>query len=173
MVGRYRFQQRGHLLYYYLLNRSHHLELPAWEKVQDVNLKSVYLCSVPRCAQTTKQGAGSIINTALFVAVMGSATSQYLAHRVEGRCARDEPRARGAVRASGVSVCRTHSARGQSTLRCFRSCSRRIQSAPLGGSCTCLLGCLRAPRSLRHPSHFSRVMMPPSSRRRRSLSMVG
>ncbi len=51
-------------------------ELPAWNLVQDVNLKSVYLCSRAALRHMTKQGSGSIINTASFVAVMGSATSQ-------------------------------------------------------------------------------------------------
>ncbi|PRI10095.1 3-oxoacyl-ACP reductase [Leucobacter massiliensis] len=51
-------------------------ELPAWQKVQDVNLKSVYLCSRAALRHMTRQGSGSIINTASFVAVMGSATSQ-------------------------------------------------------------------------------------------------
>ncbi|NQX12919.1 3-oxoacyl-ACP reductase [Microbacteriaceae bacterium VKM Ac-2855] len=51
-------------------------ELPAWEKVQDVNLKSVYLCCRAALRYMTKQGSGSIINTASFVAVLGSATSQ-------------------------------------------------------------------------------------------------
>ncbi len=51
-------------------------ELPAWQKVQDVNLKSVYLCCRAALHHMTKQGSGSIINTASFVAVMGSATSQ-------------------------------------------------------------------------------------------------
>ena len=51
-------------------------ELPAGEKVQDVNLKSVYLCSRAALRHMTKQQSGSIINTASFVAVMGSATSQ-------------------------------------------------------------------------------------------------
>jgi NAD(P)-dependent dehydrogenase (short-subunit alcohol dehydrogenase family) len=51
-------------------------ELPAWQKVQDVNLKSVYLCSRAALRHMTKQGSGSIINTASFVAVVGSATSQ-------------------------------------------------------------------------------------------------
>jgi NAD(P)-dependent dehydrogenase (short-subunit alcohol dehydrogenase family) len=51
-------------------------ELPAWEKVQDVNLKSVYLCSRAALRHMTAQRSGSIINTASFVAVMGSATSQ-------------------------------------------------------------------------------------------------
>ncbi|MCF8524556.1 MAG: 3-oxoacyl-ACP reductase [Aquiluna sp.] len=51
-------------------------ELPAWQKVQDVNLKSVYLCCRAALKYMTQQGSGSIINTASFVAVMGSATSQ-------------------------------------------------------------------------------------------------
>ncbi len=51
-------------------------ELPAWNKVQDVNLKSVYLCSRAALRHMVAQQSGSIINTASFVAVMGSATSQ-------------------------------------------------------------------------------------------------
>ena len=51
-------------------------ELPAWQKVQDVNLKSVYLCCRAALRHMVKQQSGSIINTASFVAVMGSATSQ-------------------------------------------------------------------------------------------------
>jgi NAD(P)-dependent dehydrogenase (short-subunit alcohol dehydrogenase family) len=51
-------------------------ELPAWDKVQEVNLKSVYLCSRAALRHMVKQQSGSIINTASFVAVMGSATSQ-------------------------------------------------------------------------------------------------
>ena len=51
-------------------------ELPAWDRVQDVNLKSVYLCSRAALRHMVPQGSGSIINTASFVAVLGSATSQ-------------------------------------------------------------------------------------------------
>lgn len=51
-------------------------ELPAWQKVQDVNLKSVYLCSRAALRHMVPQQRGSIINTASFVAVLGSATSQ-------------------------------------------------------------------------------------------------
>lgn len=51
-------------------------ELPAWQKVQDVNLKSVYLCCRAALRYMVPQRSGSIINTASFVAVMGSATSQ-------------------------------------------------------------------------------------------------
>ena len=51
-------------------------ELPAWQRVQDVNLKSVYLCCRSALRYMVTQGRGSIINTASFVAVLGSATSQ-------------------------------------------------------------------------------------------------
>ncbi|RAV00913.1 3-oxoacyl-ACP reductase [Mycolicibacter senuensis] len=51
-------------------------ELPAWQRVQDVNLKSVYLCCRAALRHMAPAGRGSIINTASFVAVMGSATSQ-------------------------------------------------------------------------------------------------
>jgi len=51
-------------------------ELPAWQKVQDVNLTSVYLCTRAALRHMVPQGRGSIINTASFVAVLGSATSQ-------------------------------------------------------------------------------------------------
>ncbi|MGA5536590.1 3-oxoacyl-ACP reductase [Mycolicibacterium nivoides] len=51
-------------------------ELPAWERVQDVNLKSVYLSCKAALRHMVPAGKGSIINTASFVAVMGSATSQ-------------------------------------------------------------------------------------------------
>ena len=50
--------------------------LDAWRRVQDVNLTSVYLCCKHAIPHMQRQGRGSIINTASFVAVMGSATSQ-------------------------------------------------------------------------------------------------
>ncbi|MGW2396105.1 3-oxoacyl-ACP reductase [Kitasatospora sp. NPDC001664] len=50
--------------------------LEAWQRVQDVNLKSVYLCCKYAIPHMQRQGKGSIINTASFVAVMGAATSQ-------------------------------------------------------------------------------------------------
>jgi len=50
--------------------------LEAWQKVQQVNLTSVYLCCKYAIPHMQRQGHGSIINTASFVAVMGAATSQ-------------------------------------------------------------------------------------------------
>jgi NAD(P)-dependent dehydrogenase (short-subunit alcohol dehydrogenase family) len=53
--------------------------LEAWERVQDVNLKSVFLCckhGIPHLLENDGERKGSVINTASFVAVMGAATSQ-------------------------------------------------------------------------------------------------
>jgi NAD(P)-dependent dehydrogenase (short-subunit alcohol dehydrogenase family) len=51
-------------------------ELAAWQRVQDVNLTSVYLCCRAALRHMNTAGKGSIVNVASFVAVMGSATSQ-------------------------------------------------------------------------------------------------
>ena len=50
--------------------------IDAWERVQRVNLTSVYHCCKAVLPHMQRQGKGSIINTASFVAVMGAATSQ-------------------------------------------------------------------------------------------------
>jgi NAD(P)-dependent dehydrogenase (short-subunit alcohol dehydrogenase family) len=50
--------------------------LDAWQRVQDVNLKSVFLCCKLGIPHLLERGGGSVINTASFVAVMGAATSQ-------------------------------------------------------------------------------------------------
>ena len=52
--------------------------LEAYERVQNANLKSVFLCckhGIPHLLANDPKG-GSVINTASFVAVMGAATSQ-------------------------------------------------------------------------------------------------
>jgi NAD(P)-dependent dehydrogenase (short-subunit alcohol dehydrogenase family) len=51
-------------------------EADAWARVQAVNLTSVYLCCKYGIPHLLTRGGGSIINTASFVAVLGSATSQ-------------------------------------------------------------------------------------------------
>lgn len=50
--------------------------LEAWERVLRVNTTSVFLCCKAVIPYMQKQGKGSIINTASFVATMGAATSQ-------------------------------------------------------------------------------------------------
>ena len=51
-------------------------ELDAWQRVQDVNTKSVFLCCKHGIPHLLEAGGGSVINTASFVAVMGAAVSQ-------------------------------------------------------------------------------------------------
>jgi NAD(P)-dependent dehydrogenase (short-subunit alcohol dehydrogenase family) len=50
--------------------------IDAWRRVQEINLTSVYLCCKYVLPHMRRQGKGSIINTASFVAVLGAATSQ-------------------------------------------------------------------------------------------------
>jgi NAD(P)-dependent dehydrogenase (short-subunit alcohol dehydrogenase family) len=48
----------------------------AWQRVQDVNLKGVFLCCKHGIPHLLERGGGSVINVASFVAVLGAATSQ-------------------------------------------------------------------------------------------------
>jgi NAD(P)-dependent dehydrogenase (short-subunit alcohol dehydrogenase family) len=50
--------------------------LSVWDRVQEVNLRSVFLCCKHGIPHLLEGGGGSVINTASFVAVMGAATSQ-------------------------------------------------------------------------------------------------
>ena len=50
--------------------------LEAWQRVQDVNVRSVFLCCKHGIPHLLEGGGGSVINTASFVAVMGAAVSQ-------------------------------------------------------------------------------------------------
>jgi NAD(P)-dependent dehydrogenase (short-subunit alcohol dehydrogenase family) len=50
--------------------------LSVWDRVQEVNLRSVFLCCKHGIPHLLDGGGGSVINTASFVAVMGAATSQ-------------------------------------------------------------------------------------------------
>jgi NAD(P)-dependent dehydrogenase (short-subunit alcohol dehydrogenase family) len=50
--------------------------LKAWQRVQDVNLRSVFLCCKHGIPHLLDADGGSVINTASFVATMGSAVSQ-------------------------------------------------------------------------------------------------
>jgi NAD(P)-dependent dehydrogenase (short-subunit alcohol dehydrogenase family) len=50
--------------------------LEAWERVQAANLRSVFLCCKHGIPHLLGGGGGSVINTASFVSVLGSATSQ-------------------------------------------------------------------------------------------------
>src|SRR3989442_1491230 len=48
----------------------------AWQRVQDVNTKGVFLCCKHGIPHLLERGGGSVINVASFVAVLGAATSQ-------------------------------------------------------------------------------------------------
>jgi NAD(P)-dependent dehydrogenase (short-subunit alcohol dehydrogenase family) len=48
----------------------------AWQRVQDVNAKGVFLCCKHGIPHLLKRGGGSVINVASFVAIVGAATSQ-------------------------------------------------------------------------------------------------
>ncbi len=50
--------------------------LDAWERVLKVNTTSVFFCCKYAIPHMQRQGKGSIINTASFVALLGAATSQ-------------------------------------------------------------------------------------------------
>ncbi len=51
-------------------------DVEAWQRVQDVNVKGVFLCCKYGIPHLLQRGGGSVVNVASFVAVMGAATSQ-------------------------------------------------------------------------------------------------
>jgi NAD(P)-dependent dehydrogenase (short-subunit alcohol dehydrogenase family) len=51
-------------------------DLEAWERVQAVNTRGVYLCCKHGISYLLERGGGSVINVASFVALVGAATSQ-------------------------------------------------------------------------------------------------
>lgn len=48
----------------------------AWQRVQDVNAKGVFVCCKQGIPYLLERGGGSVINVASFVAILGAATSQ-------------------------------------------------------------------------------------------------
>ena len=48
----------------------------AWQRVQDVNTKGVFLCCKYGIPYLLERGGGSVVNVASFVAILGAATSQ-------------------------------------------------------------------------------------------------
>ena len=48
----------------------------AWQRVQDINAKGVFLCCKHGIPYLLRRGGGSVINVASFVAIVGAATSQ-------------------------------------------------------------------------------------------------
>ena len=74
-------------------------EPEAWQRVQDVNVKGVFLCCKYGIPHLLERGGGSVINVASFVALAGRGDLTDLLHRLEGRGAFDDTRAGGRVRA--------------------------------------------------------------------------
>jgi NAD(P)-dependent dehydrogenase (short-subunit alcohol dehydrogenase family) len=50
--------------------------LESWQRVQDVNLRSVFLCCKHGIPHLLRAGGGSVVNVASFVAIVGAAVSQ-------------------------------------------------------------------------------------------------
>ena len=146
-------------------------ELPAWQKVQDINLKSVYLCCRAALRHMVPAQAGSIINTASFVAVMGSATSQisYTASK-GGVLAMSRELgvqfARQGIRVNALCP-------GPVNTPLLAELFAKIPNAPRAGWCTFRWDGSRSPKSLRRRSRSWPVMMRRSSPVRRSWSTAG
>src|SRR5580704_12820113 len=81
-------------------------ETEAYDRVQAVNAKGVYLCCKYGIPHLLERGGGSVINVASFVARWRGDIADRL-HGVEGCRAVHEPRARGPVRTPGCSGQRT------------------------------------------------------------------
>ena len=70
----------------------------AWQRVQDVNTKGVFLCCKHGIPHLLERGGGSVINVASFVALVGAATSQISYTASKGAVLSMSQRARRPVR---------------------------------------------------------------------------
>jgi len=144
-------------------------ELPAWQKVQDINLKSVYLSCRAALRHMVPAEKGSIINTASFVAVMGSCDVADLLHGVKGRRPGNVPRARGSIRAQRYSRQRAVPGAGEHAVA-EGAGSRRTPSGLPDGWYTCRWDGSPSRRNWLPRSHSWPATMPRSSPARRSSS---
>jgi NAD(P)-dependent dehydrogenase (short-subunit alcohol dehydrogenase family) len=108
--------------------------IEAWRRVQEVNVTSVYYCCKHAIPYMQRQGKGSIINTASFVALMGAATSQISYTASKGAVLAMSRElgvqfAREGIRVNALCP-------GPVARRCCRSCSPRTPSGRSGGWCT-------------------------------------
>ena len=118
----------------------------AWQRVQDVNLKSVFLCCKYGIAHLLdNEHGGSVINTASFVAVMGAATSQisYTASKGGVLAMSRELGVEFARRGVRVNALCPGPVDTPLLARALRQGSRR---RPPGAWSTCRSGASRAPR---------------------------
>jgi NAD(P)-dependent dehydrogenase (short-subunit alcohol dehydrogenase family) len=122
------------------------LETPveAWQRVQDVNAKGVFLCCKHGIPYLLERGGGSVVNVASFVALIGAATSQ-ISYTVS----------KGAVLAMSRELAVEFASRG---IRVNALCPGTVETPllpgsgatirrrPSGGACTSRRGGLRSPQ---------------------------
>ena len=133
--------------------------LEAWQRVQDVNLRSVFLCCKHGIPHLLDAGGGSVINTASFVAVMGAAVSQisYTASKGGVLALSRElgvEFARRGVRVNALCPGPVEHAAAAGAVR------ERPRARPRAGSCTCRWAA--SPRRARSPR--ARCSWPATSR---------
>ena len=134
--------------------------LEAWQRVQDVNLRGVFLCCKHGIPHLLEGGGGSVINTASFVAVMGAAVSQISYTASKGAVLSLSRElgvefARRGVRVNALCPGPVEHAAAR------RSCSPATPRRRRAGSCTCRWGA--SPRRARSPRR--RSSWPATSRR--------
>ena len=134
--------------------------LDAWERVQRVNLTSVYLCCKYAIPHMRARGKGSIVNTASFVALMGAATSQisYTASKGGVLAMTRElgvQFAREGIRVNALCP-------GPVKRRCYGICSRRTRNGRRGDWYTSRWVGSPNPRRSRPRSRSWRVTTPHS-----------
>ena len=110
----------------------------AWDRVQNVNLKSVFLCCKFGIPHLLDNGGGSIINVASFVAVMGAAVSQVSYTASKGGVLAMSRELGVEFAKQGIRV--NALCPGPVNTPLLRSCSRRTPRRPSAGSCTCRRG---------------------------------
>ncbi len=141
-------------------------DLAAWQRVQQVNLTSVFLCSKYAIEYMRAAGRGSVINTASFVAVLGSATSQisYTASKGGVLALSRElgvQFAREGVRVNALCP-------GPVNTPLLANCSPPTRNALPAGWCTCRSAGSPSPRRSPPRSRSWPATTHRSSRRRRS-----
>ena len=110
-------------------------EVDAWQRVQDVNTKGVFLCCKHGIPYLLERGGGSVINVASFVAILGAATSQISYSASKGAVLSMSRELARAVRARRGSAS-TRSARGRSRRRSCSASSATTRPRSSGGGST-------------------------------------
>lgn len=120
--------------------------IDAWRRVQEVNLTSVYYCCKYALEHMVKQGSGSIINTASFVALMGAATSQISYSASKGAVLSMSRELGVQFAKDGIRLMPCALAR--LILRCYANFSQKIPWRQLVALCMFLEAPLASPKKL-------------------------